>query len=155
MKRILLVTAMLMAVSVIVIERSAAGFWDMPTAKDEEALKRLVNDWKDAAVHGDLAKFDRFAADNFSGSAADVPFKKRMLMDAFRSGQAKVGDWTMDEVRVRTRGNEAMVTGRSTLSNATYKGRDFSGNYEWVDQFVKEKDGSWRAVSSHAKLIKK
>ena len=61
----------------------------------------------------------------------------------------------MDEVRVRTRGNEAMVTGRSTLSNATYKGRDFSGNYEWVDQFVKEKDGSWRAVSSHAKLIKK
>ncbi|HEV3469718.1 MAG TPA: nuclear transport factor 2 family protein [Pyrinomonadaceae bacterium] len=123
--------------------------------REEEALKNLVREWADAAVHADLAKLDRIQADNFQGSAAGKDFDKRMLREALRSGALKVAAWTVEDMDVKITGNTAVVTGKSTLTNAVFMGTDYSGEYEWTDRFVRQRDGTWRAVTSHAKLIKK
>jgi len=65
-----------------------------------------------------------------------------------------VAAWTIDDLKVSIRGNSASVTGRSKLSNAIFMGKDYSGEYEWTDRFVKQRDGSWRAVSSQSKRLK-
>ena len=67
----------------------------------------------------------------------------------------KVAAWTMEDVKVSVKGNSAVVTGKSTLTTATYMGQDFSGEYEWTDRFVRQRDGGWRAVSSQSKRVKK
>jgi ketosteroid isomerase-like protein len=121
---------------------------------DEEVLKQLVREWADAAVHADLQKLDRIEADNFGGSTEGKSFNKRLLREALRSGLMKVASWTVEDVKAQVRGNSAVVTGKSTLTNAVYMGQDFSGDYEWTDRFVKQKDGSWRAVSSQSKRVK-
>ena len=128
----------------------------MATGADEDALKRLIHEWADAAVHGDLAKLEKIAAENFSGTAEGISFKKKMLHDAIKSGQMKVARWDCDNagMKVSIRGSSAVVTGRCTLSNATYMGKDFSGDWDFTDHFVKQKDGSWRAVNSQAKRIR-
>jgi len=58
-------------------------------------------------------------------------------------------------VKVEVRGNSAVVTGKSTLTNAVFMGDDYSGEYEWTDRFVKQRDGTWRAVSSQSRRVKK
>lgn len=153
MKRILFVIAMLIATSSIVLGRNAAWMQNNPV-NDEEALKQLIKEWADAAVHADLAKLEKFADDSFRGSAEGISFNKRVLLTAIRSGQMKVARWDCDDVKVNVRGNAAGVTGRCTLSNATYMGKDFSGRWDFTDRFVKQRDGSWRAVSSQSKRIK-
>jgi ketosteroid isomerase-like protein len=78
-----------------------------------------------------------------------------MLREALKSGMLKVASWTIEDVKVSVRGNAAVVTGKSVLTNATYMGQDFSGEYEWTDHFVRQKGGGWRAVSSQSRRVKK
>jgi Domain of unknown function (DUF4440) len=155
MKRILLVVSMLMAASCIAQGQNNPRVNDRMTTNDEAVLKQLVQEWADAAVHADSGKLEKFVDEGFRGSSEGVSFGKRMLLSAIRSGQMKVAAWTIDNVRVSIRGNSAQVTGRSTLSNAVYMNKDFSGDYEWTDRFVKQKDGSWRAVASQSRRVKK
>ncbi|HYE15357.1 MAG TPA: nuclear transport factor 2 family protein [Pyrinomonadaceae bacterium] len=123
--------------------------------RDEEVLEALVREWANAVVHRDLDKLDRIQANDFKGSAQGKDFNKRMLREALQTRAMEVAAWTIEDVKVRVTGNTALVTGRSTLSNAKFMGQDYSGEYEWSDRFVRQRDGTWRAVSSHAKLVKK
>lgn len=156
MKLTLLVTAMTIAALTIALGRGAAGVQNRPTSNDEEALKKLVHDWAMCTVQGDSANLEKFMADNFRGNAEGISFDKKMLLAALKSRQMKVGRWDCDDeaIKVNIRGNAAVVTGRCTLANATYMGKDFSGGWDFTDRFVKQKDGSWRAVSSQAKRIR-
>jgi len=122
---------------------------------DEERLKELAREWADAVVHADLQRLDRIHADNFSGRTEGRSFNKQELRAALRSGLMKVAAWTIEDVKVEVKGNSAVVTGKSTLTNAVFMGDDYSGEYEWTDRFVRQKDGTWRAVSSQSKRVKK
>jgi ketosteroid isomerase-like protein len=155
MKRILCITAML-TVALTISLRPTTAIAQKPSDSDQAALKELIKEWADAAVHADLQKLEKFADDNFAGNAGGISFNKKMLIAAIKSGQMKVASWDCnnDDVKVAIRGNSAQVTGRCTLSNATYMGKDFSGGWDFVDRFVKQRDGSWRAVSSQAKRFK-
>ena len=151
MKRTLLVAAMVIAAASLGLGQK--------NSSDEDALKQLVREWADAVVHfspSNPSKLERFTDDNFRGSAEGISFNRKMLTDALRSGQMKVASWNCsnDSMKVSVRGNAASVTGRCTLSNAVYMGKDFSGGWDFTDRFVKQKDGSWRAVSSQAKRIR-
>ncbi len=154
MKRIPLIGFVLIAAVCFVFGQKDRN--QMTTRADEDSLRQLVHEWADAAVHADLAKLEKFAHENFRGNAEGISFNKKMLHDAIKSGQMKVARWDCnnDDMKVNVRGNSASVTGRCTLSNATYMGKDFSGGWDFTDRFVKEKDGSWRAVSSQARRIK-
>lgn len=155
MKRILLVIAILVAAAYVSPGWSAVGLQNKSSdMNDQEALKQLVKEWADAAVHGDLQKLDRFADDNFRGSAEGISFDKKKLVAAIRSGQMKVASWDCDDIKVNVRGSAGVVTGRCMLSNATFMGKDFSGSWEFTDRFVKQRDGGWRAVSSQSKRIR-
>ena len=154
MKRtLLLVGAMIMATT-LCIGQTNRNRPNAPVMNDEETLKALVQQWADAAVHADIPRLEKIADDTLKGNAQGVSFTKKMLHNAIKTGQLKVAAWTIEDVKVTIRGNSATVTGRSTLSNATYLGQDFSGNWEWTDRFVKTPDGTWRAVSTQAKIRK-
>ena len=139
MKRIPLMGFVLIAAVCFVFGQKDRS--QMTTRADEDSLKQMVHEWADAAVHADLAKLEKFAHENFRGSAEGISFNKKMLHDAIKSGQMKVARWDCnnDELKVSVRGNSASVTGRCTLSNATYMGKDFSGSWHFTDRFVKEK----------------
>lgn len=164
MKQTLLVAAIAVAALTIALGRSEIAVQNkpiqnrpvqnIPTSNDEEALKKLVHEWAMCTVQGNAQDLEKLMADNFRGNAEGISFDKRMLLEALRSGHMKVADWTMEDVKVSVKGNSASATGRSTLTNAKYMGKDFSGKWVWTDRFVKQRDGSWRAVSSQSKRIK-
>lgn len=151
MKRFL--TGMLAITMLFVLSLNGGGA--SAQNNDEAVLTELVREWANAVVHGDLNKLDQIQASSFKGNAQGIGFDKRMLRAALQSKQMEIAAWSIDDVKVKITGNTAVVSGRSTLTNAKYKGQDFSGDWEWTDRFVKQKDGTWRAVSSQAKRVKK
>jgi ketosteroid isomerase-like protein len=159
MKRTLVVAAITMSALTFALGRSVVAVQDKSvenrtTSNDEEALKNLVHEWAMCTVQGNAQDLEKIMADNFRGNAEGISFDKRMLLEALRSGQMKVADWTIEDVKVSVKGNSASVTGQSTLTNAKYMGNDFSGKWVWTDRFVKQRNASWRAVSSQSKRIK-
>ena len=151
-------------VAVMVIAAASLGLGQKPInnrtmTNDEDTLKQFVREWADAVVHfspNSSSKLDKFTDDNFRGSGEGLSFNRKMLVEALKSGQLKVASWNCgsDDMKASVRGSSAEVTGRCTLSNAVYMGKDFSGRWDFTDHFVKQKDGSWRAVSSQARRIK-
>ena len=116
-------------------------------AKEEASLKQLVQELTEAVAQGDTDKLDRLQADEFKGTGGGLNLSKQVLHDALHNGDAKVSSWTVEDLNVTVRGNAATVTGRCHLTGASYKGKDYSGDYHWTGRFVKQKDGNWRAVS--------
>jgi ketosteroid isomerase-like protein len=155
MRRILLVTLLVAAASTPALGQRNFRRARAQRSGDEEKLEQLVRDWADAAVHADVQRLERLEDASFQGASEGMKFNKRTLIEAIRSGAVKVGGWTIEDVKVRVHGNSAEATGRSKLTNAVYMGKDYSGEYEWTDHFVKGRDGNWRAVSSIAKRVKK
>ena len=154
-RRILLALVLAATASAHAWGQCGAGHMKREAAADDEAaLTQLVREWADAVVHGDIRKLEQIEGENFRGASEGKSFSKRLLHESLRSGAMKVAGWTIDDVKVSVRGNAATVTGRSKLTKATYMGKDFSGEYEWTDHFVKQKDGSWRAVSSQSRRVK-
>jgi len=155
MRRILLAAFLVATVSTLALGQKGMGRPAVRQADDKEKLTQLVREWTDAVVHGDHQALDRIEADSFKGASEGKNFDKRMIREALRSGIMKVAGWTVEDVKVSVKGNSAVVTGKSTLTNAVFMGEDFSGEYEWTDRFVRQRDGGWRAVSSQSKRVKK
>ena len=53
---------------------------------------------------------------------------------------------------VRVFGNIGVVQGSDT-EKSSYKGKDTSGKYVWMDVFQKQKDGKWQAVRSEVTKV--
>ena len=142
MKRTLLVAGMVIAAASL-----AFGQKTTPTdrSKDEAALKQLVQDLAEAVAQGDTEKLNRLQTDDFKGTGDGLSLSKSVLHSALRSGDAKVSSWTVEGLKVTVRGNSATVTGLCHLTGATYKGKDYSGDYRWTGRFVKQTGGSWVA----------
>ena len=153
MKRSLLIFSLAIAALTFAMGCMSVGAQPRAASNDEDALKKLVHEWAMCTVQGNTKDLEKIMADTFRGNAEGISFNKHTLFEALKSGQMKVGDWTIDDVKLTINGNSASVTGRSKLSHATYMGKDFSGDWIWTDHFVKQRDGSWRAVSSQSRRI--
>ena len=152
---------MLIATSALAFGQTVASVYRSPTNSDEEELKKLVQIFGGTCMTGgDLVGLEKVLADDFRCSVEvkyiiPILFDKKTILEAIKSGYMKVPAWTIDDVRIRIRRNSAFVTGRSKLPEATFMGKDFSGEYVWTDRFVKQRDGSWLVASSQARRIKR
>ena len=133
---------------------SGPGAFECTQSRDEELLKQLVRDWANAVVKRDSVALERILADEFQGDSDGLKTNKQIQVAALKSGLASAEGWSVEDLRVVTDGNTAEVKGRSTLTKCIYNGQDYSGEWEWTDKFVKQKDGSWKAVSLKAHRIK-
>lgn len=76
---------------------------------------------------------------------------KSQVMAEFESGVRKMESGTIDEVKVRSFGNFAVVTGRTTAAG-NYQGASFSVQLRFTDVCVKRGD-RWQVVASQGTLL--
>ena len=118
-----------------------------------EALKQLEHDWVNAIKAGDAAKLAQILADDWSGLGSDgVKSTKKEFLNNVKTGANKLVSFEFGPMDVMVTGNVAVVQGTDT-EKSSFKGKDTSGKWAWMDVFVL-RDGKWQAVRSQSAIVK-
>ena len=131
------------------------SFASAGTAEDssavEQKLMQMERDWAGAMMNNDPAVLARIEADDYA-----------YVMDGMKGGkqsdisEAKAhslaGKAELTGMQVRVFGNTAVVTGKASLRDAKYNGKDVSGDYLFTDVFV-NRSGRWQVVASHSNKV--
>jgi ketosteroid isomerase-like protein len=117
-----------------------------------EELKQAERDWTAGQKAGDADKIAQLLADDWSGLGFDgKKYNKQQYLADFKSGASKFASVELGPMDVRVFGNIGVVQGSDT-EKSSYKGKDTSGKYVWMDVFQK-KDGKWQAVRSEVTRV--
>jgi ketosteroid isomerase-like protein len=122
------------------------------SATTVQELKQLELDWSEAARTGNADKLAQILGDEWT--ALDYLGNTTTKKDALAELKAKSSTLSSFEpgpMDVVVFGNTAVVQGSDT-EKSTYKGKDSSGKYVWMDVFVK-RNGKWQAVRSQSAKV--
>jgi len=120
-------------------------------ARDSVELLRLEAEWNRAHLSGDTTSLGHLWADDLVVAVPEMPvMSKAELLRFWRSGRSKITRYETSDLRVRTYGDAAVVTGHLSRE------RDFNGRLmrdEW--RFTKvytRRSSRWRVVAYHASM---
>jgi len=152
--RYLAAVGLLAATSLFVIAQEKTAPAKSDTASVEQTLIQLEQDWNRATLAKDYKAIDKIMADEWTG----IDFKGMTVTKAeslaeLKSGESSNQSVELGEMKVKVFGNTAVVMGSDT-EKSTYHGKDSSGQYAWMDVFVK-RAGRWQAVASESTRIGK
>ena len=141
MKYLLVLT---LTLAMPVFARSAGA---APSADDKAAITRLEQEWPVAFVKKDTAKMLGLGAPDctFITSSGELISLKNFVADV-KSGAYTVQSMHIDDLKVRVYGDSAVVFGLET-EKSQYKGKDASGQYRFVDTWLK-RNGQWLCAAS-------
>jgi ketosteroid isomerase-like protein len=156
MKRILAVVVLVAAAATLALGQTGNNEGKTKgkgKATVEQALLKMERDWTEALLKKDAATVDKILADDwvFQGPAGTQT--KAQALSELKSEDSKFDSITQGDMKVRVFGNTAVVTG-SDDEKSSYKGKDTSGHYAWIDVFVK-RQGRWQAVATQGTLMAK
>jgi len=114
------------------------------TGADEQALRKIEQEWTQAHVKRDTSVAQRIESDDFTFVDPDgiISNKAQSLKNV--SGDLVFQEFLIDELKIRVYGDAAIASGLGTVK-AKFRDRDISGSYRWTDVFVRQ-NGSWKAV---------
>ena len=147
MRRLLLVAfAALAAIWGAAQKASAQGI-------TEQKLLQLEHDWENANVKADSAAVERLEAADFVFTGPDgMMTAKADDLNDLKTGNFKADGIDLSELKARVYGNAAVVTGKATLKNCKWRGKDISGNYRFTDVWAKV-NGNWQVVASQSAAL--
>ena len=124
-----------------------------PASGTADAIKQLERDWVNAQKAGDVAKLGQILADDWMGLGFDgTKTSKKQTLDNIKSGANKLDSFEIGPMDVQVIGNVAIVQGSDT-EKSSFKGKDTSGKWVWMDVFAM-RDGKWQAVRSQSAMVK-
>ena len=118
----------------------------------EQILTKLENDWNAYSVKRDAAGLGNLLAEDYMETDWEgAVWTKAQAVANLKSGEFTATSMVADDIKVRSYGNFAVVTGRN-VTRARFKGRDVSGTYRWTDTWH-NRDGRWVCVASHGSKV--
>ena len=143
----LLVLTLALAMPVFTRPAEAASSTD-----DKAAITKLERDWPVAFVKKDTAKMLSLGTPDclFTVSSGEIISLKNFVTDV-KSGTYSVQSMHIDDLKVRVYGDSAVVFGLET-EKSRYKGKDASGQYRFVDTWLK-RNGQWLCAASGNTLV--
>lgn len=119
----------------------------MNGSPDEQALRKIQQDWADARLKRDSSFPKQIEAEDFTVVWFDGTLvNKQEDVRTYESDDATFTEFKIDDLKMRFYGDTAIVVGQGSIKART-KTQDLSGRYIWTDTFVK-KEGDWKAVAS-------
>ncbi len=117
-----------------------------------EELRQVERDWTEAQKAGDADKIAPLLADNWRALGPDGKLmNKQQYLGDFKSGAQKFESIELGPMDVHVMGNVGVVQGSDT-EKSSFKGKDTSGKYVWMDVFQK-RNGKWQAVRSEVTKV--
>jgi ketosteroid isomerase-like protein len=118
--------------------------------KDEQALRRLEDEWLGCYARGDKVPFDRIAADDFTSTDESATVRnKAQEREIIQPPPASIKvSLSNEDVKVRTYGDTAVLTGRITAKSQPAGQAEISFQTRFTDTFLK-REGRWQIVARH------
>jgi ketosteroid isomerase-like protein len=124
-----------------------------PASDPAEAIKQLERDWSAAQKAVNVEKLSQILADDWMGLGFDgVVTSKKQYLDYVKTGANKLDNLEFGPMEVKVMGSIAVVQGSDT-EKSSFKGKDTSGKWVWMDVF-ENRDGKWRVVRSQSAMVK-
>ena len=119
------------------------------SADIEHELLKLENVWNQAHLTGDADALDRLWANDLEVDAPRMtPMSKSQALAFARSGRMHFERYETSELKVRSYGKTAVVTGRLVRSR-TMEGKQTTDDWRFTKVYARQK-GQWRVVSFQA-----
>jgi ketosteroid isomerase-like protein len=152
MKNPYLVILLTLALSSLVLAKDK----DTAAAGDaEQTIPKIEQELLDALLKSDTSAAEKYLADSavFTDPDGAVSGKAEFISEV-KSGTLKLESSKYADMKVQAADADmAVVTYRST-DKGTYKGKDISGEYRWIDVFAK-RGGRWQIVVGQGTKIAK
>ena len=115
-------------------------------------LIALEQQWNDAILRSDSATAGSFMTEEWTEITSDGSVLSRAedlaeLVDGYHATSLRLSDMV-----VRVYGTSALVSGISD-EQSSYRGKDTSGRFRWMDVWVR-RDDRWRCVTSTVARIR-
>src|SRR5579863_3072896 len=118
-----------------------------------QSVKQLEQDWAAATKAADTDKLNEILGDDWVAIGPDGSKESKTTWIAdLKGGSLKLTSYENGPMDVKVLGNVVLVHGSDT-EKSTYKGKDTSGKYVWMDVFV-IRAGKWVAVRSQTAQVK-
>ena len=113
-----------------------------------EIEDRLAEAW----VNGDHTFIERVLSDDWTviDPTGRILTKAEVMREAF-TGEREITEGKVDEVKVRDRGDWAVVTGLTRMSG-TYQGVEMTVSLRFTDVFVRT-SAEWKCIASQGTFI--
>jgi hypothetical protein len=153
MKRIAIAVSVVALVSAVTIIAQTPV--QPKTGSVEQEIMKLEKGWIDAWLKHDAAFMDRILADDYTSTDENgTVFTRTEILEQVKTGEYVLLSTVANDWKVRVYGDAAVWMGLNT-DKAQYKGKDISGQYRWMDTWVKIA-GRWRCVASQGtKVVQK
>ena len=133
---------------------SAATFAQAQATSPAETVKQLERDWSNAQKAGDAAKLGQILADDWMGLGSDgVISNKKQSLENVSSGANKLMSFEFGPMEVKMIGTTVAIVQGSDTEKSSFKGKDTSGKWLWMDVF-ELRNGKWVAVRSQSAMAK-
>jgi hypothetical protein len=125
------------------------------SADVEGTLKKIEQETLDSILKSDTSAFEKYLTSDYLGIGPDgVTQNKSELLSDIKSGTLKLESSTMSDMKVQVADPDMAVVVYRTSDKGTYKGKDITGEYRWLDVFVK-RDGKWQIAIDQGTPIAK
>ena len=119
---------------------------------DEQALKKIQDQWADARLKRDSSFAMQIEADDFTVVWPDGQIiNKQDDVKSYEEDGAVFSEFKITDLDVRFYGETAIVVGQGSIKGHTPT-KDLGGGYVWTDTFVKQ-NGAWKAVASQVTSV--
>ena len=128
---------------------------DAIAAPDEATLKKIEQEILDGLIKSDISAVEKYMASDYLGVGPDgATQNKAEFVSDVKSGALKLESSNISDLKVQAADADMAVVVYRTNDKGTYKSKDITGQYRWVDVFVK-RDGKWQIVLDQGTQIKK
>jgi ketosteroid isomerase-like protein len=127
--------------------------WAQTENPAEKELIVVENAWQSAVVKRDAAALQRLYADEYmSIDQEGMIWNKKQDIGIDTTGASRLSTYKLEDIKVRTYGDLAIVTGRNTTTG-TLEGGPANAQTRFTDVFVK-RDGRWQCIHSQITPIR-
>ena len=147
---------LILAVGIAAVSAGSGSSEEDRNPRAEREVRELEAQFNRAVVEGDRAFFERVLAPEFTHTSHTGKFKTRaewMAENKFanskeepKPGKTAYIVFDVDDLAVRTYGETAVVTGRSTPKGLNAKGEPIRGQYRFLRVWV-QRQGKWQVVA--------
>jgi len=125
------------------------------TADVEAAVKKIEQEILDGVLKSDTSALEKYLTSDYLGIGPDgATQNKSEFMSDVKSGTLKIESSTMSDIKVQVADPDMAVVVYRTDDKGAYKGKDVTGQYRWLDVFVK-RGGKWQIAIDQGTQIAK